>query len=411
MAPIRQTAKSNRRFAPGTICAFVAALVLAVADARASVALEVRDVRVGEHSDKTRFVLDLSDEASYRIFTLADPYRVVIDLPEVRWPGEVAKLPERSGLIRELRYGLFTPGTSRVVLDIAAPVEIAKVFQLPPAKDFGHRLVVDLTQVDRQRFMAARPGSAIQSATPLPLPQTALLAPRRPQDLRPTVVIDAGHGGVDPGAIGVSGTHEKDLALRYALSLRDALEAKGRYRVVLTRDSDYFIPLRRRVALAEQAEGDLFISLHANTHPSRQIKGASVYTLSETASDAEAAQLAAKENKADVIAGVDLSNQNEVVSQILIDLAQRESMNVSKSFASELVGTLGERVTLLRNTHRFAGFVVLKSATVPSVLVEIGYMSHKQEERLLKSPEHRAKIVSGITAAVERHFGQQQARR
>ena len=243
------------------------------------------------------------------------------------------------------------------------------------------------------------------------MPQVALLAPRKPEDLRPTIVIDAGHGGVDPGAIGVSGTLEKDLALDYALTLRDALNAQGRYRVVMTRESDHFIPLRRRVALAEQADGDLFISLHANTHPSRKIKGASVYTLSETASDKEAAQLAAKENKADIIAGVDLSHQNEVVSQILIDLAQRESMNVSKSYATGLVDTLGERVALLRNTHRFAGFAVLKSTTVPSVLVEIGYMSHKQEERLLKSPKHRAKIVAAIVAATESHFGQQQAQR
>ena len=409
MARVVAIPKTIVLFVRNIICAVL--LLLATAGASTSLALEVRDVRVGEHSDKTRFVLDLSGEASYRIFTLADPYRVVIDLPEVRWPGQVAELPARSGVIGELRYGLFTPGTSRVVLDVSAPVEIKTVFTLPPAKNFGHRLVVDLAQVDRARFLASRPGSTIQSETPLPLPQMALLAPRKPQDLRPTVVIDAGHGGVDPGAIGVSGTLEKDLALSYALALREALNKQGRYRVVMTRESDHFIPLRRRVTLAEQAEGDLFISLHANTHPSRKIKGASVYTLSENASDAEAAQLAAKENKADIIAGVDLSHQNEVVSQILIDLAQRESMNVSKSFATGLVDRLGERVTLLRNTHRFAGFAVLKSATVPSVLVEIGYMSHKQEERLLKSPKHRAKIVAAIAAAVERHFGQQQAQR
>jgi N-acetylmuramoyl-L-alanine amidase len=217
-------------------------------------------------------------------------------------------------------------------------------------------------------------------------------------------VIDAGHGGVDPGAIGVSGAREKTIVLDYARELRRQLLASGRYRVVMTRNSDVTLALRTRVELGQQAEGDLFVSLHANIHRSRRVRGASVYTLSEKASDAEAEALAAKENKADVLSGVNLDGQSEDVSMILIDLAQRETMNLSKHLANVMVGQLGKSTRLLNNTHRFAGFAVLKSPTVPSVLVEVGYMSNRSEEKLLRSQAHRRKVAAAILRAIGDYF-------
>lgn len=399
---------------PKALHAIAAAAVLTALLAAGSPALaqpSVTDVRLGAHSDKTRFVVELTQPPRYRVFSLPDPYRVVIDLPELEWPESHSEMTQSKGLISALRFGLFTPGTSRVVLDLAQPSAIKAVFILPPRDGFNHRLVLDLVPVSREAFLNEESRKTIESDDPLPSFDTALpaQAPRDESDLRPTIVIDAGHGGVDPGAIGVSGLFEKDLALGYARDLKKALEATGRYQAVMTRKEDIFLELRERLALAEQASGDLFLSLHANTNPSHSIRGASVYTLSETASDSEAAALAAKENKADIIGGVDLTHQTEVVSQILIDLAQRETMNLSKSFANTLVGELGERTELLRNTHRYGGFAVLKSPTVPSVLVEIGYMSNREEERLLLSEEHRAKIISAIIEAVDQYFQRQQA--
>ena len=388
------------------------AILIAVAVAiPASAQPTVTDVRLGAHPDKTRFVVEMTEAPRYRVFSLPDPYRVVIDLPQLDWPEAHSEMTQSKGLVSALRFGLFTPGTSRVVLDLSEPSAVESVFVLPPREGFGHRLVLDLVPVSRQAFLSEESRKALESDTPLPSFDTEMPTPRPSEtaDFRPTIVIDAGHGGVDPGAIGVSGLYEKDLTLDYARELREALEETGRYRAVLTRDRDVFLELRERLAFAEQSAGDLFLSLHANTNPSGKIRGASVYTLSENASDSEAAALAAKENKADIIGGVDLTHQTEVVSQILIDLAQRETMNLSKSFANTLVGELGERTYLLRNTHRFAGFAVLKSPTVPSVLVEIGYMSNREEERLLLSDAHQDKILAAIIDSVDQYFQRQQA--
>ncbi|MGM0559835.1 MAG: N-acetylmuramoyl-L-alanine amidase [Pseudomonadota bacterium] len=394
-----------------TILLFLALLASLILAGSAAAKPLVEDARLGLHPDKTRFVLELSERPQYRIFTLDSPYRLVIDLPELDWPDRQETTPQAKGLVSALRYGLFTPGTSRVVLDLSRPAEVSEILTLPPRDGRHHRLVVDMAEIEpavfrkRVQRKVHRSDDALRQAS-LAMPSP----PRKPaQDQRPTIVVDAGHGGVDPGAIGVSGTREKDLVLTYARALQDRLKASGAYNVVMTRDDDRFIPLRGRVDIAEKHNGDLFISLHANTNPSSRVKGASVYTLSENASDAEAAALAAKENRSDVIAGVDLSSENPDVSQILISLARRDAMNSSKSFANVTVEELGKRVDLLRNTHRFAGFAVLKSASVPSVLFEIGYMSHPAEEQQLQSAAHRKKLIEGLVQAIERHFDVQQA--
>ena len=389
-------------------------LCLFVAIPPAAAALSAKAVRIGVHADKTRFVLELSAEPSYRVFTLPDPVRVVIDLPELEWQLDSDQIPASKGMIETLRYGLFAQGTSRVVLDMKGPVGVKSVLVLPPQGGSGYRLVVDLHAISRDVFLNPDEREPVVSKNPLPKPRPVALPvvpPKPKSDERPTVVIDAGHGGVDPGAIGLSGIHEKTLVLDYARELARQLKASGRYRVVLTRDKDLFLRLRDRMLVAQRATADLFISLHANTVEQRHVRGASVYTLSEKASDAEAAALAQKENTADIIAGVNFDAQTEDVNMILIDLAQRETMNLSKKFANIMVTEIGKSTKLLRNTHRFAGFAVLKSPTVPSVLVEIGYMSNKQEEKLMQTKGHRVKISKAIIRAIDNYFNWQEALR
>ncbi len=225
------------------------------------------------------------------------------------------------------------------------------------------------------------------------------------------VAIDPGHGGQDPGAISLGGDYEKRITLAIARALREELAALGRYKVVFTRNNDSFIRLRDRIAIARAAGADIFVSLHADTISNDAVRGLSVYTLSERASDAEAAALAERENKVDLIAGVKLAGETPEVSNILIDLIQRETMNNSARFASLLVEELQQQTTLLPRTHRFAGFAVLKAPDVPSVLVELGYLSNESDERLLLSRPHRQKLARGIARAIDRYFVRLEARR
>ena len=407
----------------------------------------VTDLRVGKHAKKTRVVLDLTERVRFRAFTLANPYRVVIDLPEVGWRLPARPLPVRTGLVKKLRYGLFKPGQTRLVLDMAGPVSIAKSFLMEPRGKHAYRLVLDLTATSREKALTAARGpvaltppaaaapalvpvppsvrTPVPSAVPVaavplptsvrpPVPSAVPVAavkplatpPRRPEARRDrrVIAIDPGHGGVDPGAIGASGVYEKHITLAVARAIKGALEGTGRYRVVLSRDRDIFKSLRDRVELARQAGAELFISIHADTIKKRRIRGLSVYTLSETASDKEAAALAEKENKADLIAGIDLSNETSEVTNILIDLAQRETMNESARFASMMLKELRRVTKLLRNTHRFAGFAVLKAPDVPSVLVELGFLSNRRDEKALRRKDHRVKLANAITRAVGSYF-------
>lgn len=251
------------------------------------------------------------------------------------------------------------------------------------------------------------PSSQVASAAPAPraaVPAApSAQAPRRTE--RPAIVLDPGHGGVDPGAIGIGGTHEKDITLAMAREIRRQLEATGKYRVFLTRDQDVFIRLRDRIAIARQQSADLFISIHADSMGNRETRGASIYTLSENASDSEAAALAARENRADIIAGVDLSRESRDVTSILIDLAQRETSNHSISLARALVQEMGREVQLLPvNPHRFAGFAVLRAPDVPSALIELGYLSNAQDEGQLNRPQYRQRVASGIVRSIDAYF-------
>jgi N-acetylmuramoyl-L-alanine amidase len=220
------------------------------------------------------------------------------------------------------------------------------------------------------------------------------------------IVLDPGHGGVDPGAIGFSGVYEKEIALATAQQLARELETTKRYRVRLTRSGDEFVALQDRVAFAHAEGADLFLSIHADALPNAGMRGASVYTLSEQASDKEAAALAARENKADLIAGIDLSRHEPVVSEILIDLARRQTNNLSIRLARELVTELGHEVRLLNNSHRSAGFVVLKAPDIPSALVEVGCLSNRTEEQLLQRPAYQHKLATGLVRSINDYFDQ-----
>lgn len=391
---------AGRRWRSGPIL-----LVALLAAGSAGAAPAVLSARIGDYPAKTRFVLDLSAPVTFSVFALADPYRVVIDLPEVDWRLEPGNTP-KSRLIDGFRYGLFRPGTARMVLDVAQPAAVARSFLLPPGGGRGHRLVLDLVPVSRAAFLrTVRPPAAEAVETPPPPPEK----PAPPRDGRRIIAIDPGHGGVDPGAIGVTGVVEKDLTLAMARELRRQLVATGRYRVVMTRDRDVFVRLRERIAIAQRAGAELFISLHADSISSPRVRGGSVYTLSETASDAEAEALAAKENKADLIAGLDLSDQSETVAKILIDLRQRLTKNASVVFARALLDELGKETRLLRRKHRFAGFAVLKAPEIPSVLLEMGYLSNGTDARLLASPRHRQKVAAAVRRAVDAYFTTLQA--
>lgn len=399
-----------------------ALLVLALASvpipAQAQGGATVLSVRIGGSPPAaTRFVLEMTNAVKPEVFTLGSPYRVVVDLPEVAWRLAPNDIGAKGGLVDGFRFGLFEAGRSRLVIDVNAPVAVKSAFVIEPREGHNYRLVLDIERVAASAFQDQNPASPRPQAQPVPTAAapTAAVVPRPPApqpapqprargDQRRVVVVDAGHGGVDPGTIGPGGTYEKDVTLAMARQLKQRMEATGRYKVVLSRDSDIFIPLRERVAISRASGAEMFISLHADAIANRNTRGGSIYTLSEVASDKEAESLAAKENKADLIAGMDLSHESREVASILLDLAQRETMNYSARFAALLVNELGKSVRLLSNSHRFAGFAVLKAPDVPSVLFEMGYLSNAAEEKELLRSDYRQKMADGIIRAADRFF-------
>lgn len=394
-----------------------------------------------------RFVMDLTEKVSYQIFSLADPDRIVVDVTPVAWrlgPAEAA------GPVRGLRTGRLEAGVGRLVLDLAQPARVVASRLIEPRDGQRWRLILDLETVPREAFLrsvgppgrsvAAAPNrivastpvltnaaaapigvqsgvqAAVQAGVQAGAPVAAAVgvarppAPAKPAERRlPVIMIDAGHGGQDPGAISVSGAYEKNITLETALELRRQLQATGRYRVLMTRSDDRFIPLRERVAIARGAQADLFISIHADSIGNPNHRGLTIYTVSDTASDREAEALAQKENKADVIAGVNLGGETPQVANILIDLTQRETKNHSVTFAALAVEQLSKVSRTVDQAHRFAGFLVLTAADVPSVLIELGYLSNREDERELQNPVHRRRLAESITIAVDRYFSPQGA--
>ena len=366
-------------------------------------------LKLSETAEQTRLAFELSDPLDVRVYTLTNPNRVVIDMPDVLWRAGNDARPSGRRAVKSYRYGQFRRGNFRFVVDLNTPVKVEAPQIVPPEEGFGFRLMVDLTPSTRAAFAAAAgwpkgQGGNLDVATATAPPPSSAPA-RSGSDPKWLVVIDAGHGGIDPGTLGRNGTKEKDVVLGVARELRNALEATGRYRVQLTRDGDVFIPLRGRVNIARAAQADLFVSLHADSNDHRDIRGASVYTLAEDASDREAASLAEKENMSDVIAGVDLTGENSPVASILIDLAQRDTLNRSVRFAERVLATL-PRATLVRPTspHRSADFAVLKAPDIPATLIELGYLSNSSDEAEMARPGWRLRVATSLVAAIDGHF-------
>ncbi len=398
--------------------------------------LIVEKIRIGEHGLKTRVVLDFNRKTDFRVFHLANPPRIVIDMEPAQW--HIAKAQFMlNGLLKGYRSGSLEDGLTRVIFDLNKPAVISEAYTLP-AKEFEKdRLVVDLTPSTQNLFDGklsdvfgnrdlAGPGAAPKftsgyaemenntmraiaaPANPVMAP-AAYMAPRDPlsgkQHKRYTIVVDAGHGGEDPGASGPGGIKEKNITLAIAKEIERQLQETGRYNVVLTRDRDVYIKLRERVDISRRVKGDLFISIHADKIGRTGVRGASIYTLSERASDAETQRLADDENNSGVVAGVDLASESQDVAGILLDLAMREKMNDSKLLSHYLESAfMSNNVRLLPNSHRAAGFAVLKAPDVPSVLIETGFLSNMDEAKLLTTPQFQRSIATAIVGGVDSYF-------
>jgi N-acetylmuramoyl-L-alanine amidase len=367
------------------------------------------DARLAGDARQTRFILDLDKSVPFRAFPLADPYRVVIDIPQVNFQLPAGVGTQGRGLIKAFRYGLVMPGGSRLVFDLTGPARIASSTMLDAANGQPPRLVLELEEVDRTNFVQTLAPDSRPDLKPaiadVAVPAEDAPAPPKPPapaDLRPVVVIDPGHGGIDNGTMSGSES-EKSLVLGFGLALRDRIEKSGKYRVVLTRTDDTFIPLNDRVKIARNESAALFVSIHADALPRREgdAQGASIYTLSDRASDAEAERLAEAENKADAIGGVNLTEEPTDVADILIDLAQRETRTFSNRFARLLMTEMKGTVRMHKNPLKSAGFRVLKAPDVPSVLVELGYVSNKGDLEHLVSENWRSRTVGSMAQAID----------
>jgi N-acetylmuramoyl-L-alanine amidase len=375
--------------------------------------------RLAGDGKQTRFILDLDHTVSFRAVTLPDPYRVVVDVPQLNFQLPAGTGAGGRGLVKAFRYGLVMPGGSRIVFDLTGPARIANSYVLEAANGQPARLVLDLEEVDRTAFLQAVPPEtrpelrpAIAESPPAAVPATAMpdAAAQKPADGRPVVVIDPGHGGIDNGTQS-GGESEKNLVLAFGRALRDRLEKSGKYRVVMTRDDDTFIPLGDRTKIARNLKAALFVSIHADALPRAEgdAQGATIYTLSDKASDAEAQRLADAENRADAIAGFNLAEEPTDVADILIDLTQRETRTFSNRFARMLMGEMKSTVRMHKHPLKSAGFRVLKAPDVPSVLVEIGYVSNKGDLEHLVSENWRSRAVASMAQAIDGFLAKQMA--
>lgn len=370
-------------------------------------------VRVGLHQARTRFVVETSTRPHPSISATARPSQIVITLPG-RHFVRASRPAHGTGLVRDIDYRMAKGGKgAQIVLSTGKPATIANMFVMEPSGGKAvYRLVIDLAAgapangpvlaTPRQQRVAPRPVLAA-SAAPAAKSMQRMITP--PTAGQPVVVIDPGHGGVDPGAIGRKGEYEKTIVLGIAQELKRNLRADGRYKVVMTRDSDVFIPLGERVKIARRAGASLFLSIHADTISDHAVHGAGVYTLSASASDAQAAALAAKENSADEIAGINLRDTSDEISSILIDFAQHHTQERSARLAGMLVPRIGTAINMRERSHRSAGFRVLKAPDVPSALVEVGYLSNPSDEAILDSAKGRAAIARALYRGISDYFG------
>ena len=379
--------------------------------ANSAFAGKINNLRIGQGVGNVRVVFEADSNFDYKVFTLNEPNRLVIDVKGVEVSQSISKNKDENVFLENVRVGSSGVNGVRIAFDLKQPVLVKKAFVLPPQSGFDWRFAIDLEATTERDFLAKLGGTNSQSSDSFSkdeiLPKNNVESQKptpAQQSKRKIIVIDAGHGGVDPGAIGYKGTYEKKITLEMAKELKAELDKNSKYKVYLTRNRDIFIPLRDRVKIARKYDADLFISIHADSARNSKAKGLSVYTLSETASDKEAAALAEKENKADIVAGLNFADHTKEVSDILLNLAQRETNNSSSEFANFLSSEMSKIVKTVSNTHRFAGFAVLKAPDVPSVLLELGYLSNPDEEKKLRQKNYRKNLAKATLKAVNKFF-------
>jgi len=344
----------------------------------------VKNLRMWQAPDHTRLVFDLSAPVQYDVGVLTDPHRVYLDFPNARLAHRLPPIEDDGRFMRKVHSGHPRPGMLRVVFTLKVAAD-PKTFLLEPNKVYGHRLVVDL---EGKKGREAR---------------TVVKAPADPEDF--IVAIDAGHGGEDPGAIGARRTREKDVTLAIARELKALVDSDPGMQGVLVRKGDYYVSLRRRTAIARSARANLFISIHADAFPKRSVRGSSVYTLSTDGASSEAARwLSNKENAADLIGGVSLRDKDETVARVLWDLSMTKSISDSRELAADILRGLRRVGRVHRNRVEYAGFAVLKSPDIPSVLVESAFLSNPHEEKLLRTAAHRRKVAGAIYAGIRRYY-------
>ncbi|WP_170134948.1 N-acetylmuramoyl-L-alanine amidase [Acuticoccus kandeliae] len=359
-----------------------------LAPARADIAVTSAGFTPLEHG--TRFVLEMSEEPTHRVFAVEDPPRLVIDLDRVSF--DVATPAEADGLVSGWRYGALTPTAGRIVFDLAAPALVSRQFFLPSLAGRPGRLVLDIVEAEPAQF-----ARAARNATGANRDEDPAVTPNAGGTI---VVIDPGHGGIDPGASTGEGMLEKDLVLAFAKKVRAQLEGTPGITVRMTRGDDRFLSLNRRIRIARAYGADLFISIHADAAPQDYVHGATVYTLSENPSDSQAAALAARENLVDEVSGAIEPELKEEVSGILADFMRRETKSFSFAFAEDLIGSLSAKVRMNAHPHRYARFRVLMAHDIPSVLLELGYLTNSNDTKSLLDPSWQEEASRAVAAAI-----------
>ncbi len=356
---------------------------------------------VDEGRTGVRVELGLSQGVPYRIFTLRDPYRMVLDFQEVDWTGLNSEAFLQTSRISSVQYGAYVPGWSRLVLELGAPLAIESADLRIDEVTGAAGLSLHLKGTDFDSF-AASAGAPQQPGWDLPEPEATALPPRRDGAQVLRVMLDPGHGGIDPGAE-VTGADEKTLMLTFARELRELLLRAGGYEVVMTRVDDQFVSLERRIALAHRAGADVFISLHADSLSEGRAHGAAIYTLSDEASDVASQKLAERHDRGDLISGIDLSGSDDQIADVLLDMARQETKPRTDALARALADGMSQQGGPMNSRPiRTASFSVLKAADIPSVLVELGFLSSPRDLRNIQNPEWRANMAKGLAQGLEK---------